>query len=88
MLEVACLVTALILFISFLSRIAETSMLFQLLILRLHLESKRVTSRLRKKSVALPDILTENVGIVKSQLSYISPSAINRIGAKWYSPGR
>ena len=70
MLEVACLVTALILFISFLARIAETSMLFHLLILRLHLESKRVTSKLRKKGVALPDILTENVVIVTTVIYF------------------
>ena len=70
-LEVACLVTALMLFTLFLVRIVETSMYVQLLILRLDLEYTKATSRRRKIGMVLPDVP-----------SHISPSTVNRICAK------
>ena len=56
MLEVVCLETDLMLFILFSVRIVETSMLVRLLILKLDLESIKVTSILRKIVAALADI--------------------------------
>ena len=64
MLKVACLVTVLILFTLFLVRIVETSMLVQLLILRLELEYTKATSGRRKIGVVLLDILRANPHIL------------------------
>ena len=64
LIEKTCLVTSLMLFTSFLIRTVETSLLVQLMISRLDLESTKATSRLRKIAVVLPDILTTNVVIV------------------------
>ena len=59
--------------------IVEASMYVQLLILRLDLEPTKATSKPRKISVVLPEILTTNVGI---ESSHTSPSTVNRICAK------
>ena len=70
-LEVACLVTALMLFTLFLVRIVETSMYVELLILRLDLEYSNMTSRRKTTGVVLLDVLTENAVIV-AILTYFS----------------
>ena len=70
-LDIACLITALMLFPLFLARTVETSMYLQLLILSLDLELTKATSRLRKTGVVLPDILTTNV-VIEAILKYFS----------------
>ena len=70
-LDIACLITTLMLFPLFLVRIVETSMYLQLLILSLDLELTKATSRLRKTGVVLPDILTTNV-VIEAILKYFS----------------
>ena len=70
-LDIACLITALMLFPLFLVRTVETSMYLQLLISSLDLELTKATSRLRKTGVVLPDILTTNV-VIEAILKYFS----------------
>ena len=70
-LEVAYIVTALMLSTLFLEIIMETSMYVQLLVLRLDLESTKVKSGLRKIGVVLADSLTTNV-VTEGILTYFS----------------
>lgn len=70
-LEVAYIVTVLMLSTLFLERIMETSMYVQLLVLRLDLESTKVKSGLRKIGVVLADSLTTNV-VTEGILTYFS----------------
>ena len=70
-LEVAYIVTVLMLSTLFFERIMETSMYVQLLVLRLDLESTKVKSGLRKIGVVLADSLTTNV-VTEGILTYFS----------------
>lgn len=65
LLQVACLVTALMLLTLFLVKIGDTSMLVELPILRLEIEVTQVISKIKKIFVVQPDFLRTNLLIVK-----------------------
>lgn len=65
LLQVACLVTALMLLTLFLVKIGDTSMLVELPILRLEIEVTQVISKIKKVIVVQPDFLRTNLLIIK-----------------------
>lgn len=65
LLQVACLVTALMLLTLFLVKIGDTSMLVELPILRLEIEVTQVISKIKKIFVVQPDFLKTTLLIVK-----------------------
>ena len=65
LLQVACLVTALMLLTLFLVKIGDTSMLVELPILRLEIEVTQVISKIKKIFVVQPDFLRTTLLIVK-----------------------